>query len=127
MLKSMITVFFMCGCFAFSFGQNTPTTPTVEEIQQQYESKPKKAKSQEDKALETATKMANELKLNENQKNKIYNIVLKTDKEISTINKSKMSVREKSIAINKANKERLNAYEKIMTPQQFKAYRLSFP
>jgi len=127
MLKSINILLFLLGSFAFSFGQNPPSTPSVEDIQQEYESKPKKAKTQEEKALETATKMSTELKLNEDQKNKIYSVVLKTEKEISNINKSKMPVREKSMAINKANKERLNAYEKIMTPQQFKAYRLSFP
>lgn len=108
--------------------QNKPETPSLEERQQAYESSNnKKSKSQEAVALETADKLAKKLSLNKSQTEKIYEVILKTDKEIAQINKSKKPVREKSMSINKANKEKLNSFEKIMTPGQFRDYRLSFP
>jgi hypothetical protein len=108
--------------------QNEKTqVPSLEERKEAYESTSKKSKSPEVIAMDTAKKLSQKLKLSEDQTRKVYEVILKTDKELSSINKSQKNTREKSMAINKANKEKLNAFEKIMTPAQFRDYRLSFP
>lgn len=121
-------VIFFSVCTSSVFGQKTNSTlPSLEERKEVYESAAKKARTPETISMETAQKLAQKLKLNEDQTRRIYEVILKTDKEISALQKSKMDTREKSLAINKANKGKLNAFEKIMTPAQFRDYRLSFP
>ena len=100
---------------------------SLEERKEAYESTTKKTKSPETVAMDTAKKLSQKLKLSEDQTRQVYEVILKTDKELSSIQRSQKSTREKSMAINKANKEKLNSFEKIMTPSQFRDYRLSFP
>ena len=126
-------MFFLCISFIFlsvsMVGAQKEKTqaPSLEERKEAYESTTKKTKSPETVAMDTAKKLSQKLKLSEDQTRQVYEVILKTDKELSSIQRSQTSTREKSMAINKANKEKLNSFEKIMTPSQFRDYRLSFP
>ena len=126
---SRLILFLFCF-FSLSFiglSQIETPVPSLEDRKKEYETGTKKPKTLEQKAENTAKKITEQLGLKPEQTKEVYSAILSAEQEIARINKSKMTVREKSLSINNANKARYAAFEKIMTPKQFKNYRMSFP
>jgi hypothetical protein len=47
--------------------------------------------------------------------------------QVSSTNKSKLTNKEKYVKVNDLNTKRQSAIKKILTPEQYKAYLLSYP
>ena len=78
-------------------------------------------------AKNSSEKLAKSLKLNANQQKSLYDALLDFESNVSKINKSKLTNKEKYLKVNELNKGKTNSLKTILTKEQYSAYISSFP
>jgi hypothetical protein len=79
------------------------------------------------KAKDIAKKLTKSLLLNETQHASLEKALIEYETQVSNTNKSKLSNKEKYVKTNDLNMKRQATIKKILTPEQYKAYLLSYP
>jgi len=79
------------------------------------------------KAKENAKLLTKSLKLNEKQHESLEKALVEFETQVSSTYKSKLPNKEKYVKVNDLNTKRQGAIKKILTPEQYKAYLLSYP
>jgi septal ring factor EnvC (AmiA/AmiB activator) len=79
------------------------------------------------KAKDNAKKLTKSLKLNETQQASLEKALIEYETQVSNTNKSKLTNKEKYVKNNDLNMKRQAAIKKILSPEQYKAYLLSYP
>lgn len=122
--------FLFLSCFLFlntnGYSQIGPAAQTNTVDKTPKESKPT-LNTPAAKAKDNAKKLTKSLKLNESQSESLEKAILEYETQVSNTNKSKLSNKEKYVKNNDLNMKRQAAFKKIMTPEQYKAYLLSYP
>jgi len=79
------------------------------------------------KALEVSTKLTKTLGLNEVQQKDLHAAILDYETNVTNVNKSNLSKKDKYNKIHTLNMKRQARLKAILTPEQYKTYILSFP
>jgi len=78
-------------------------------------------------AKNNALKMKKSLKLNDKQHSELYKILLEYETQVEKTTSSNLSKKDQYTKLNKLNMAKQDKLKAILTPEQYKAYMLSFP
>ena len=111
----------------YTFGQLTGAVPQPNAPEHIKKERKKPANTPAGKALEVSTKLTKTLGLNEVQQKDLHAAILDYETNVTNVNKSNLSKKDKYNKIHTLNMKRQARLKAILTPEQYKTYILSFP